>query len=117
MKLFETLATHFGMKIRILSTLGSLALAGAALTAATPAAQAQVSFGFGINTAPRYYAPRPVIVAPPRPVYAAPYGYARPYGYGYGPEGYWAPRHEAWRDRGWHGREWNRGPGYGYRPY
>jgi hypothetical protein len=74
-----------------------VALAGATLAVAAPAAQAQ-RFYVGINAGPRYVAPAPAYVAP-----AYGYGYAAPeviYGgpaYGYG---YWDRGHAWHRDYG-----------------
>ena len=96
-------------KAKVLGVVGGLALAGAVLTAATPAAQAQ-QFGVGIQFGgPRY-------VEAPRPVYR-PYGYAPVYN-GYAP-GYWEHRRiEQWRAHEYweHHREFPGRPGF-YRGY
>jgi uncharacterized membrane protein len=73
------------LKMRTIGLLAAATLAGAVLTAAAPAAQAE-QFGVGIRIGgPRYFAPVP----PPRVYVAPPYGYPL---YGYG----WRPREE-WR--------------------
>ena len=91
MELAQVFAKLTGGRVKVLGTLGGLAIAGAVLTAA-PAAQAQVAFGVQFG-GPRYYAP-----LPPRPVYRAPvYGYAPVYA-----PGYWGHRrYEDWRAREW----------------
>jgi hypothetical protein len=77
MKLSNLAAKLTCSKTKLFTALGSLAIAGAALTAAAPAAQAQFAVGVRIG-GPRY-------VAPARPVYVAPaYGY----GYRYAPRAY-----------------------------
>jgi hypothetical protein len=79
MKLSNVTAKLTSIKSSALKVLAVTALAGAALTAATPAAQAQrvvVGVGFG---GPRY-------IAPPVAVYGGPVFYG---GYGY--------RHDDWR--------------------
>lgn len=105
MMLTKVLARFAGSKTKVL---GGLLLAGAAMAATAPAAQAQVAFG--VSVGPRYYAPAP------RPVVRAyGYGYAAPvypaYGYGYGTAGYWEHRrYEDWRaHQYWEHRDWNRG--------
>lgn len=106
MKLSNAITKFTGKHTRTFSLMAGVAIAGAALTAVAPAAQAQVSFGFGISTAPRYYAPAPVIV--PRQAYVTPgYGYAPAYGYGYAPNVYRADRRDdRWREHEWHEHEW-----------
>ena len=99
MKLSNVFAKLTGGKVKVLSAVGGLAIAGMAMTAATPAAKAQVAFGVEVG-GPRYYAPAP------RPVYVAPgYGYAAP-AYGYVAPGYWQQRRaEAWREHEWREHE------------
>jgi hypothetical protein len=58
------------LKSRTVKILAATALAGAALTAAVPAAQAQRVY-FGVHVGPRYVAPAPVVV----------YGYHRDWRY------------------------------------
>lgn len=94
MKLSNVFAKLTSSKTRVLSVVGGLTLAGAALTAAAPVAAAQ-GFGVGVQFGgPRYVAP-----APP-PVYRT-YGpgfYAPHYAYGYVAPGYWDRRRaEDWR--------------------
>ena len=109
MKLSNVFAKLTFGKAKVLGTLGGLALAGAAMTMAAPAAKAQ-QFGVAVQFGgPRYVASAP-------PVY-------RTYGYGYG---YYAPRYdhvgpEFWEHRryeAWRAHEdWvRRHEGYG-RPY
>ena len=106
MKLSNVFAKFTGGRAKVLGMLGGLVVAGVAMTAAAPAAKAQVAFGVTVG-GPRYYAPAP------RPVYRA-YGYVAPgyggyvapgyVGYGYAP-GYWDHR----RYEGWRGHEgWDR---------
>ena len=105
MKLSNVFAKLTGSKAKVL---GGLVVLGAALTAAAPAAKAQVAFG--VHTGgPRYYAPAPRPVVP-----AYGYGYVAPaypaYGYGYGAAGYWDRRRaEEWRAHEyWEHRDWDR---------
>jgi hypothetical protein len=103
MKLSEITAKLTCIKGKAVRVLAAGLLAGAVLTAAAPAAQAQ-RFAFGVQFGgPRYYAP------PPPPAYG--------YGYGYG--GYY--EHRRWeeeraREAYYHHREWREGYGrpYGY---
>lgn len=112
MKLATAVAKTFTGKAKVLSTLGALVVGAAALTAATPAANAQVAFGVTVG-GPRYYAPVPA----PRPVYR-PYVYEPGFAaYGYAPGGYWAQRRqEDWRARAaWdrrHNERYDRAPFY-----
>ena len=99
MKLSNVFAELTSSKTRVLSVAGGLALAGAMLTAAAPAADAQ-QFGIGVQFGgPRYVAP-----VPP-PVYRGyPAGvYAPRNEYGYVAPGYWDHRRfDDWRSReGW----------------
>ncbi|HLI75794.1 MAG TPA: hypothetical protein VKV02_02520 [Acidobacteriaceae bacterium] len=111
MKLSNVFAKLTGGKAKVMSTLGGLAIAGAAMTMAAPAAKAQVAFGVTVG-GPRYYAPAP------RPVYRTyGYGYVAPaypaYGYAVPAYGWDHRRYEDWRaheywehrdhryDRGW----------------
>ena len=106
MKLSQVLAKLTGGKAKVLSTLGGLAIAGMALTAAAPAAKAQVAFGVEIG-GPRYYAPAP------RPGYVAP-GYAYGYRGGYDARPDWdRRRYDDFRAREWRERElWDRSRDY-----
>lgn len=101
MKLSNVIAKLTGGKAKVL---GGLLVAGAALTAAAPAANAQVAFGVRIG-GPRYYAPVPV------PAYRT-YGYVAPAypAYGYVAPGYWDRRPvENWRAReAWEHRDFDR---------
>lgn len=100
MKLSTVFAKLTCSRTKVITTLGGLAVAGAALTM-TPAAQAQ-HFAVGVQFgAPAYVAPRPVYVAPA-------YGYAAPaYGYGYADRGgFDGRRAEAWREHEWRKHEW-----------
>ena len=91
MKLYNLLAKLTSPNHKALSVLGGLALVGAALTVAAPAASAQ-QIGFGVAFGgPRYVAPVPAY-RPYGPAYVAPR-----LGYGYAP-GYWDQRRaEEWR--------------------
>ena len=94
MKLSDVTAKLTCMKGKAVRVLAASALAGAVLSAAAPAAQAQ-QFGIGVQFGgPRYYAPPP----PPPRVYG---GYVQGYGPGYRPYyGDWRyrnyVRHEEW---------------------
>ena len=125
---------------RTFRTVATLAVAGVALTAATPAASAQqVAFGVQFG-GPRYVQSAPVVPRGYGYGYAPGYGYAQ--GYGEAP-GYYAPRYdwrehdarEAWerreafgharnefreheyREHSFGGHESDERRGYGYRPY
>ena len=111
MKLSHVFAKLTGGKAKVL---GGLLVVGAALTAAAPAAKAQVAFGVRIG-GPRYYAPAPV------PVYR-PYGYVAPAypAYGYVAPGYgWdRRRYEDWRAHAyWEHRDFDRRYDRGWRRY
>lgn len=96
MKLLGLFAKLTSGKVKVLSTLGGLAIAGVAMTAATPAAKAQVAFGVEVGSGPRYYAPAPV--------YA---GQAYGYGYSTDPHAYWERRrYEDWRAQQWREHQW-----------
>ena len=95
MKLSTLFAKLTSMNTRTLSTLGGLALTAAALTLATPAANAQ-QFGIGVQFGgPRYVTPATIYPA---------YGYSPANvapRYGYAP-GYWQERRaEEWRAHEW----------------
>ena len=109
------LSTHIAKLTRnkaMFGMLGGLALAGAALCAATPVASAQ-QIGFGVEIGgPRY------VPAPPPPVYreyAPAYGYAAPaYGYDrYAAHEYWEQRRrQEWREHEyWEHRRFEEGYG------
>ncbi len=111
MKLSNLFAKLTSGNTKALTILGGLAIAGAALTTAAPAAQAQ-QFGFGVQFAgPRYVEPVP------QPVYGtygsgdyAPGYYAPSYGYAAAP-GYWDHhRAEEWREHQEHEEheQWDR---------
>lgn len=107
MKLSQMVAKLTGGKAKVFGVFGGLALAGVAMTAAAPKADAQVAFGVRIG-GPRYYAPAPVA---PR-VYR-PYGYVEPAypAYGYVAPAYgWDRRpYEDWRAREYREhRDWDR---------
>lgn len=115
MKRSIVFAKLISSKTRVLSVVGGLALAGAALTTAAPAAGAQ-QFGIGVQIGgPRYVAP-----VPP-PVYRS-FGsgfYAPHTAYGYVAPGYWDHRRaEEWRahERWQHQREFYGRP-EGFRGY
>ncbi|MBE7159372.1 MAG: hypothetical protein INR62_13235 [Rhodospirillales bacterium] len=86
MKALGALRKRFGGVVKVL---GTLAVAGAALSVAAPAAKAQVAFGVEVGSGPRYYEAAPA------------YGGAA-YGYGYNPHAYWEHRrYEEWRAQQW----------------
>lgn len=89
----STLTTKLtSLKSRTVKILAATALAGAAFTAAVPAAQAQrVVFGVGFGH--RYVAPAPVYVGPA-------YGYGYGAGYGYYHHD-WRYEHRYERPYGW----------------
>ncbi len=104
MKLSDVFAKLTGGRAKVL---GGLLVAGAALTAAAPAAKAQVAFGVTVG-GPRYYAPVP------RPVYRPyAYGYVAPaypvYGYAAPAYGWDRRRYEEWRAHEyWEHRDFDR---------
>ncbi len=98
MKLSNVFAKLTFTKVAGLNMLGSLALAGAALTIMAPAAQAQ-QFGVAVQFGgPRYVAPAPVYQNY-APAYVEP-------GYGYRPDPWEARRAEAWRAQQWREHEY-----------
>ena len=111
MKLSTVFAKLTTGNTKVLTALGSLAIAGAVCTLAAPAANAQ-QFGIGVQFGgPRYVAPAPVYGG-----YAPAYVEPR---YGYAP-GYWQDRRaEEWRAHEWREREARehafRDRDYGYR--
>ena len=101
MKLSQVLAKLTSGKVKVLSTLGGLAIAGVAMTVVAPAAKAQVAFGIEVGR-PGYYAPTP------QPVYVNPeaYGYAYGSPRGYDARAYWEHRrYEDFRAREWRERD------------